>query len=107
MFRLAAAGPQLLQRLALGHFVVHLIGATRQKLQRRVGTADGLAVAHTAGEIACLVIGLADQQLLLGAKNIVLLEIIGIGNRVAILSGVVVVGKLGLGARCAADRGVA
>jgi len=107
MFRLAAAGHQLLQRHALGRFVTDFVGAAGHKLQGGVGTGEGLGVPHAAGEVVRLVIGLADQQLLLGSKSVVLLEGIGIGDHIAVLAGIIIIGEFGLGARRTADRGVA
>ena len=82
----------------LGGFVADLVGATRLQFQRSVAAAQGLGVAHATGIVARLVIGLADDQLRLGVKNVVLPQIIRISDHVLELAGIVVLGELRLGA---------
>src|SRR5207244_12822836 len=98
IFRLAGTGDQLFQRVALGGVVADFIGAARLQGQRGLAAAQGLAVAHAAGEIARLVIGLADDQLGLGVEDIVLLQILRVGDHLLELARIIILGELGLGA---------
>ena len=76
-----------------------VIGAAHLQLQRRFGTGKALDVSHAAGIVARLVIGLGDDQLVLGIQCTDLSQYLAVGDHVLVLAGIVIVGELGLGAR--------